>query len=83
MRKFISILFAFVLVLCLVGCVETNETNETNEADKLKSIYDNYIYVWTDEETGVQYIVYISKGGIIPRFNADGTLYVSTDKGGE
>lgn len=39
------------------------------------------IYIWTDEETGVQYIVYREKrynagfGGITPRLNPDGSLY--------
>ena len=40
------------------------------------------MFVWTDEETGVQYIVYNEKrynagfGGITPRLNADGSLCV-------
>ena len=40
------------------------------------------IEFWTDEETGVQYIIYdrtsakAGMGGITPRLNADGTLYV-------
>lgn len=45
-----------------------------NDADNM--------FVWTDEETGVQYIVYNEKrynagfGGITPRLNADGSLHV-------
>ncbi len=39
------------------------------------------MYIWTDEDTGVQYIIYREKtmnagfGGITPRLNADGSLY--------
>ncbi len=43
---------------------------------------DETIYIWTDPETGVQYIVYREKtmnagfGGITPRLNPDGTICV-------
>ena len=35
------------------------------------------IGVWTDSETGVQYVIFYGyrKGGITPRLNANGTLY--------
>ena len=76
MKKLVLILLALTLVLCLVGCEEYNETTlgEKNNSD---------IYIWTDEETGVQYVVYSlvvkggggGAGGITPRLNADGTLY--------
>lgn len=41
------------------------------------------IYIWTDEETGVQYVIYREKlynagfGGITPRLNQDGSLYIA------
>lgn len=43
---------------------------------------DTHISIWTDPETGVQYIIYSKKwqdagmGGITPRLNADGSLCV-------
>ena len=79
MKKVIVTLLAIVLTVCLVGC-----TSETTT----QTVDDSYIYIWTDEETGVQYIVYergygyAGMGGITPRLNADGTLY-GCDKGGE
>lgn len=39
------------------------------------------IYIWTDKDTGVQYVVYrdgsgyAGMGGITPRLNPDGSLY--------
>lgn len=57
---------------------------EQTEFDILNGII-NHIYVWTDEETGVQYIIYHEKcgyagfGGITPRLNPDGSLYVVSD----
>ncbi|AXF52226.1 MAG: hypothetical protein [Inoviridae sp.] len=53
------------------------------------SVFDgefSRIYIWTDEETGVQYIIYREKsgyagfGGITPRLNTDGSLYVLDEK---
>ena len=46
---------------------------------------DGDVYVWTDEETGVQYLIYSDRhsdsgmGGITPRLNADGTIRVVDD----
>jgi uncharacterized lipoprotein YehR (DUF1307 family) len=87
MKKIFSILILIVLVFSLVGC----ETETSNEIEKLAlpNESDENISIWTDKETGVQYIIYDNKvgyggmGGITPRFNADGTLYISTEKGGE
>lgn len=47
-----------------------------------QSVNDD-VFVWTDEETGVQYVVYSESGrnngmgGITPRLNADGTVCVA------
>ncbi len=41
------------------------------------------IYIWTDEDTGVQYVIYREKlynagfGGITPRLNPDGSLCIT------
>lgn len=80
MKKVILILVALVLTLCLVGCAETNQTKP-----ELREEENSSIRIWTDEETGVQYIVYCDRGGyagmggITPRLNADGTLYVAEE----
>ncbi len=81
MKKFIVILFALVLTLCLVGCKETSESNKAEPKEESTS----NIFIWIDEETGVQYIIYSDKrgyagmGGITPRLNADGTLYIEEE----
>lgn len=77
MKKVVFILLTLVLVLCLFGC----ETEMSEASEKISS----RICIWTDEKTGVQYIIYSDiagyggMGGITPRLNADGTLYVSTE----
>lgn len=55
-----------LLLFCLTGC----ESNSKDSED------DYTILFYTDSETCVEYIKYasINKGGITPRFNADGTL---------
>ena len=88
MKKVLCILLSLFLIICLVGCT-TYQINE-NENVELNS-KDTDIRFWTDEETGVQYVIYNhgagykGMGGITPRLNADGTLYVDhpTEKGGE
>ena len=87
MKKVLCILLSLFLIICLVGC-KTHQINE-NENIKLNS-KDTDIRFWTDEETGVQYVIYNhgapykGMGGITPRLNADGTLYIDhpTEKGG-
>lgn len=78
MKKILSVLM-IVLVLCLVGCSDNN-SEVTRKTD------NKAISVWTDTETGVQYIIYCyaggysGMGGITPRLNADGTLYIEGEQ---
>lgn len=82
MKRIISILIVLVVFLCLVSCdTQTTHTVTDNTPDYVQE-RDYNIHLWTDKETGVQYIVYSRKdgysgmGGITPRLNADGTLYI-------
>lgn len=81
MKKISGVLMMIALVLCLFGCGGSNPNIESSQED-------SRIEFWTDEETGVQYVIYdrgsgyAGMGGITPRLNADGTLYQSTEKGG-
>jgi hypothetical protein len=79
MRKVIITLIALVLIFGLISC----DSHEPNVGTK----NSEDIYIWTDEETGVQYVVYSfivvnggGAGGITPRLNADGTLYTEEGK---
>lgn len=40
---------------------------------------DNYVFIYIDKETGVNYIIYMGydKAGICPRYNQDGSIYIS------
>ena len=74
MKKIICIIISIILIIGLMGCYAKDDSDKQNT--------DNVnIEIWTDEKTGVQYIIYDRKGGyagmggITPRYNADGTLY--------
>lgn len=58
-----------VLAVGLSGCSEAMSENNAN------------VFYYTDPDTGVQYVVYkaFEKGGICPRYNADGTLRTEGD----
>ncbi len=77
MKKILSVLMVLCIVLCLCSCEENTEYSTTRTD----------VEYWTDEETGVQYIIYSystgysGMGGITPRLNEDGSLYVKEREG--
>lgn len=67
-KKYI-VLFILTLIVFSAGFFVGNKTTYK------PSVYNKY---YTDNKTGVQYIVMVSKDGgiaIFPRLNSDGTLY--------
>lgn len=88
-----DILFWLLLIIVIVGSllsvVRLNPTENTEEkiVNSLELVEEHNngidIYEYVDEETGVHYVIYTKKvykggaGGICPRYNADGTLYVT------
>jgi len=78
-----------ILSFCVSGCVLASETS-TNENPFLLTPFapfvlsgDRYgINVYVDPVTGINYMLFINpyKGGICPRYNVDGTLFVSEVK---
>ena len=84
MKKLLAIILTMAIVLCAAGCSGTEE--EICNADKQpfsRTTYDmtgtTYVSVIVDHETGVNYVFYKSGygGGLSPRYNADGTLYIT------
>ena len=70
----VAICATIVLCTALMGSsCEGKDTEIDSEGDfSVQSVQ----YV-VDQETGVNYVYYSSHGGITPRLNADGSLYVS------
>lgn len=82
MKKIIAtILTVMLITMCLVGCGGRAIDNHVINDGVTKT--DNiHIEFWTDEETGVQYVIYdrsggyAGMGGITPRLNSDGSVYI-------
>lgn len=87
MKKKITVIMAMlVLVIGIISCtgVPTTTVASSNQKNPLERVgYYLDFYEYRDTETGVHYFVYkegnYSVGfgcAMIPRYNADGTLYV-------
>lgn len=89
MKKKFFILIMTIAMFLLIGCecsnqVEAKEQMPDNKfMEFIEYASDNTdIEEWRDTETGVHYFIYSESvykggcGGICPRYNADGTLYV-------
>ncbi len=88
--KVLAVVFVFFTVLNLTGCGYYDENYDltqdvyiTPTPQDLKETSDYYIYRFRDHMTGVNYLVFKSTygGGICPRYNADGTVYVTDENG--
>lgn len=86
-KKSITLMIALSLVC---GCGETTQVTAQAEVEQSYSMEriswsdsGGNIEQWRDTETGVHYFIYDrtsgngGMGGICPRYNADGSLYVT------
>lgn len=72
MKRIVVIALTIILsIMCLVGCSMDSNMDKSDNTN---------VTFWTDEVTGVQYVIHRdllnSSGGITPRLNADGSLYI-------
>lgn len=89
--KFRTYAAILTIIICIIGIIvnfsdmasrhksEETDTETLNRADYLFDEKDEF-KIWTDPETGVQYIAYDGYGGrfaMTPRLNADGSLCVT------
>ena len=82
MKKKVFILIITIIVCFVFGCGSTTQVKAEpiNYMKYIRSCFD--IEEWKDTETGVHYLIFDKKdgyggmGGICPRYNADGSLYV-------
>lgn len=81
MKKLVAtILTAILIMVYLIGCSFEEDNSRYDGISKTDNIN---IEFWTDKETGVQYIVYdrvggyAGMGGITPRLNSDGSVYIA------
>lgn len=89
MKKKLFILIMAIAMFLLIGCECLNQVEAKGQMpdNKIMELVDRCsdngnIEEWRDTETGVHYFIYDRKsayagmGGICPRYNAEGTLYV-------
>lgn len=73
-NKIVTGLFLAVLAcVCLSGCTYESMNTETSPNPSVQ--------YFTDEETGVEYLLYsgVECVAICPRYNADGTFYTEAE----
>lgn len=77
-NKILIISSIFLCFVSIVGCTDNDDISLLfPETEATVGERDNdTIYIWTDEDTGVQYVIY-QFGGITPRLNSDGSLYIA------
>lgn len=77
-KKIIAIMCCVVFVLGLAGCTNAKDEDEDSEIQILTEYRSMNVYTYVDKETGVNYLIYDGAyaGGICPRYNADGSLYI-------
>ena len=73
MTKKNKVAICATIVLCTALMGSSCEGKDT----EIGSEGDFSVRYVVDQETGVNYVYYSSHGGITPRLNADGSLYVS------
>ena len=73
MTKKNKVAICATIVLCTALMGSSCEGRDT----KIASEGNFSVRYVVDQETGVNYVYYSSHGGITPRLNADGSLYVS------
>lgn len=78
MRK---LLFIALSTLMLTACASGSkrEIEVEGEYSEMFYTFSNIVYTFQDPETGIWYIT-TTRGGILPRLNSDGTLYVTEVK---
>lgn len=85
MKKFILLILTIILILCIASCSKATaeETASSYLFTRTNYIIDSGVMasIVVDHETGVNYIFYKAGygGGLSPRYNADGSLYVSEE----
>ena len=73
-----------LLIMAMIFSIfeDTKPAEELNETYAVHEISNKYIEIWTDTETGVQYVIYCrgsgyaGMGGITPRLDKDGEVMI-------
>lgn len=75
--SFLSLLALFIVIVSVLGAVERAESGGSDCSSKFIERLSGKVYVFTDPDTGVQYLMYTVNGGITPRLDCTGKSMVS------
>lgn len=91
--SFVIIMVCGLLMACLLNActylpanASYNMLEEKQSVPDIYYLYNDDVYVWVDPDTKVEYLVYSHKGGyagmggMVPRYNADGTLRIHQEE---
>ena len=93
MKKKVLLSIITVVTILFTGCTTVSDMVDDSAVHVNDNIIDNSIfpkdygevYIYTDPETGVEYLIfsksagYAGMGGITPRLNVDGSLYINPE----
>ena len=93
MKKRILISIIAIVTFLFTGCTIVSDVVDDSAVQVNDNIIENStfaknngeVYIYTDPETGVEYLIFKKKsgnagmGGITPRLNVDGSLYINPD----
>lgn len=93
MKKKILISIIAIVTFLFTGCTTVSDIVDDSAVQVNDNIIENSIfaknygevYIYTDPETGVEYLIFNKKsanagmGGITPRLNVDGSLYINPE----
>ena len=81
-KLLLTVLTIMLIMMCLTGCSSNRDIYADMPNNGVTKTNNIHIEFWTDEETGVQYVIYDrvcgygGMGGITPRLNSDGSVYI-------
>ena len=75
----ITVVLVAIISAVIMG-MWLNDNSSNEQIPQLKTINTECMFIYIDQVTGVNYMMmyaYGGYGGVCPRYNADGTLYIS------
>lgn len=87
-KRILTIAVAATLSLLIAGCGSGRKIDSVNKDDeeskRVMEVVDNggsYYKIYRDKRTGVEYL--ITRWGITPMYNEDGSLFTEGEEAGE
>ena len=74
------VIVGLVVTMIALSAVWLNDNSSNEQTQQIKTINPEFMFIYIDQVTGVNYMMmyaYGGYGGVCPRYNADGTLYIS------